>query len=285
MLSITGLKAQQNYYPVFQDSLHWCLDDCFSLGCISYGLFVGQDSLINSKTYKSVHQTSQANNSFIRGFLREDSIEQKVWFLYPDSSQEILLYDFGLQVTDSFYVNFPQFNYPILYTVDSSFEINNKSHIYLHTSDTNFTIQQICCTDSTLYWSEGWGDSRTPLYLDKGAYGYGSIECIFKPYPSVYYTNGTCMAALSCGLATNLTQHSEKEIEMIVLQSYEWLKVSNSTPITELNIYNLNGQRIYTAQKLFQNYIEINIGNYPKAVYLLEIKDEMEKKQLKKFIR
>lgn len=58
-------------------------------------LALGNDTILNGTEYKKLQSKKYANF-----YIREDTINQKVWIKYADSA-EVLVYDFALQVGDS----------------------------------------------------------------------------------------------------------------------------------------------------------------------------------------
>jgi hypothetical protein len=85
-----------------------------------YQYIITGDSLISEKTYHKLQRTGYVRlwDDFHRynyysysineyaGCYRNDTIEKKVWYVFPDDNTEQLLYDFNLQIGDTLPVKF-----------------------------------------------------------------------------------------------------------------------------------------------------------------------------------
>jgi hypothetical protein len=111
-------KAQTNVYHPFPDSnAMWCDTTC---GSCSYTL--AGDTLVNSNTYHKLHQScvyyqwsasgiceypsvAAGATAYVSigyaGAIRQDTAQRKVYFLFPGSTKDTLLYDFTLSVGDT----------------------------------------------------------------------------------------------------------------------------------------------------------------------------------------
>lgn len=72
--------------------------------------YTGNDTSINGKSYKLLwsqnHGTVPAQEC-VMGYIREDILKRRVYFWDTDSTHESLLYDFGMNIGDTIYLNFP----------------------------------------------------------------------------------------------------------------------------------------------------------------------------------
>ncbi len=103
LISIWSINAfSQDYHPLFSGNKNWnILAKHCNLEPGSPSIFHTEelyfiegenDTIINSETYYAI-----LANGY--GYVREDTIEKKVWFLNP--STEVLLYDFSLSIGDT----------------------------------------------------------------------------------------------------------------------------------------------------------------------------------------
>ena len=77
----------------------------FSPNTTSYSIRIGEDTTLNNIVYNKVYYSSDSLNTswqFYNSYLRED-LTKKV-FLKEGSSEDILIYDFSLEVNDTFLV-------------------------------------------------------------------------------------------------------------------------------------------------------------------------------------
>ncbi|MDD2199815.1 MAG: T9SS type A sorting domain-containing protein, partial [Bacteroidales bacterium] len=112
------LKSQK-YYP-FPDSnavwqvSEWCSDPPNCGLWVSYCYHYGNDTVINSKTYKAVIRSHLQHGGtlnccglypitgdYIGGVLRQDTLDKKVFLYDVVNEQDTLLYDFDLDIGDT----------------------------------------------------------------------------------------------------------------------------------------------------------------------------------------
>src|ERR1044071_2267730 len=122
-----------------------------------------QDTVIDSLTYKIVREEADMNPSACDfGYVREDTSSRKVYFRDNLGNPEILLYDFSLQVNDTFHIEFlfNNGNYADgTYKVDSiiPFSINNGTTRL-------FCLHNLQNQWLPMYWAEGIGCLMNAFY-------------------------------------------------------------------------------------------------------------------------
>lgn len=92
-----SMHTSAQYTPMLEDDHTW---KCHNYGLIymTFQLSIGEDVTENDVTYKSLMYQSGNDEAFQFGLLREDINEQKVYLLNGD--EEVLLYDFSLEIND-----------------------------------------------------------------------------------------------------------------------------------------------------------------------------------------
>ena len=167
-----------------------------SIGNPEYPIVAIDTITINSKLYKKVYALNNFGLNYTgktpSGFMREDTIAKKVYFIENASSPEYLLYDFSLAVNDSVFLTFPySVSYNGYYRCDSIVTKNEASgprkHFFLrkHLGNSQPNI---------LYHDhiEGIGSTYTTLYIYyPGYYSPGYFS----------YSVGSCRHPWSIGLA------------------------------------------------------------------------------------
>lgn len=106
---ISNVNAFCQYVKFPIDSAIWRVDYWNFDACgipqpnAQYQYTFDGDSIVNSISYSKVYSSGISNClSFgFCGLLRDDTLNQKVYFIQPDSSSEKLLYDFSLNVGDT----------------------------------------------------------------------------------------------------------------------------------------------------------------------------------------
>src|SRR5690349_18244032 len=109
VLSTSIAANAQTYYSILSDTTEWDVQyNVFPVihernyNIQPWNYSAQGDTLINGLHYKNFGQVGM-NEAFIR----EDTSLKKVWFLEHDSTLELLLYDFSLNVGDSINLTFP----------------------------------------------------------------------------------------------------------------------------------------------------------------------------------
>lgn len=128
LIILFNLKTRgQTFSSIFGDtstswSLGWEVFDNYMV----VSLKTNGDTIIQNHQYKKI--VYQGINQFF-GFLREDTLLGKAWFLYRFDTSEQLVMDLNLSVGDSFKINVEWWMPDFYSIVDSVFLLNNKKHI------------------------------------------------------------------------------------------------------------------------------------------------------------
>ncbi len=132
-------------------------------------LYTGGDTIYNNITYKLLNQLNgwpfYAGDSCLMGFIREDTLSGKVYYLPADSANEILVYNFSLQPGGSMSITFPSPFGPgywetglyKLSFIDSVNIIPGWRKQYHLTCDT-------CAHSNEISWIEGVGNIADAIY-------------------------------------------------------------------------------------------------------------------------
>lgn len=169
----------------------------------SAGKYIAKtDTSVLGKTYKKfihVSTCGMSSGNVLEGFMREDSLARKVYFLVKGSSTEDLLYDYSLNVGDSAYYNFPisGFNFPKAYYKVKS--INTVTIACGARKQYKLIGKNGSVTSDTLIYIEGVGSLIHPAYL----YFAG-----VNPGGPFYFSSG-CSYPYYIGLACKLTNGSK----------------------------------------------------------------------------
>ena len=188
----------QEYVPLLNEDLVWSvMDEKFK---------VNGDTIINDNHYKNLYfhkglpDFSPDSLSYLAA-IREDIIEKKVWLLWEDYHEEILLYDFSLEIGDEFIVKSP------FYSLDGPIYIHDPAHerIMVVTDKSTQIVNEIERTvlelnspyesyGGTEYWIEGIGSDRGIIYAGimaelelGGAYPY--LLCVHENNILIYQSD------------------------------------------------------------------------------------------------
>ena len=254
-----------------------------------------KDTIINSKSYRIY------NN----GFMREDSVNRKVYFLPKDlSSTEFLLYDFSLNVNDSFYFNFntPKTEkYSAWYRVDTVYsDTISPFGMYFHYLSEKRKIFRFKSNypqyrNIPLYWIEGLGSNMTPLYTydcfnrDTGFIGANgcrtTLLCVVEGLDLKFQSYPECLKNLHISL-NELSVNNILQIYPNPTSQYLFLNYSdNAIKFIRYNLSDINGKIIYHSDAVYSND-PIEVSSLKSGFYLLHIKDLKTKQEFNfKFIK
>jgi hypothetical protein len=289
--------------------------------CIGY-YKATKDSIYNGKTYKIFQQESSfclfafGLQPFTKALLREDTISRKIFIVHPDSINECVAMDFGMNVGDSLYLPFSTVSYPLkngFYKVDS---INIKNEIlglrkHLYLSKYNAPLNFVTNHKYYIEWIESIGATHFPInVIDEGQ----SIDpnmpytCKSKQYSSFVtckYTNNVKFFQDSCSLKYIQTHFGYNfsgdncefygyASDVKQLSFLDFVKLfpnpsndkslqlkftaSQFKPI-DIVIYNSIGQIVYTRKidiVTSENVIELNNIDLTQGLYSLLIKSANE---------
>lgn len=134
-LLIPLLSFSQTYKKTLKSGKQWHIQEHIGMGASSSDYFTTIcDTVINAKHYYQIHRVSNSNTSFspILGFVREDTLAQKVYYLDTNAVQEELISDYTLTVGDSFNFTWytPSFKLPVV-NVDTMY-INQAMRKVIH---------------------------------------------------------------------------------------------------------------------------------------------------------
>ncbi len=167
-ISLFGHLFSQGYQSIFGDtSTTWSIikEGYCDIVCSSF-YSPNSDTVVNLTPYKVLQNY---------GFIREDSVQGKVWFYDENWDQEYLVMDLALQVSDTF--NIYNWNgIAEVFTVDSINYSSGKKHLYLDGSIF------ICGMSEPLVFVEGSGPNAGFNYqrLAGGAYIPSFMLCHTK---------------------------------------------------------------------------------------------------------
>lgn len=268
LIAFSCVNIYSQYVPFPLDSIGWKIDlKCWSNGesfpCGSDYILMNGDTVINNKVYKKLDYYTYTYLGYY-GFLREESKvisfipnQEFSSYSYYDTS-EYILYDFNLEVGDTFYLGLSEL-YSTVYDIDSV-QLNNGEW-----------RRRILLTEVTSYicylmeWVEGAGNlNGHPFYNNV-------ISCLDHfPNFSCYHVNqdtlyGDCTPTVS--------SNEVKEIQKLKLYPnpvHQELIIDNDLQLGKLrySIYSNSGKKIID-NELMTN--RINTDKLSLGVYFLQI--------------
>lgn len=111
MVNVSKSQYYKPVIPASSDSVLITYVDCFVFSYATYNVFIYSDTIIGGNSYKIVDEYEHEYGDFPplttyyevfrHYFIREDTLENKVYVRYPNHWDEELLYDFSLSIGDS----------------------------------------------------------------------------------------------------------------------------------------------------------------------------------------
>ena len=289
------LARGQDYAPIACEGCTWSSSS-------SKFTFMG-DTLINDLTYSKVYFhfgfTELTPEALVfAGSFREDIATGKSWIIVPGNTDELLLYDFTLEVSDqiqisslgiaSFYVlyedGFLLDEFPLTLTVESvdNLIINSENRKVIQFQD------QYNGNDS-LIWIEGIGsnggllfsaDSRSQIGLDD--VWYPELLCVEKNDQIVYDNPfwDSCYKELIGDVGDFAKVNSDVTL---FFDSNSHLILQSEGPVFEnITVFDSMGRVCYQSSSLnLETNYNINASNWPKGLYIVNLESNLKKTNLK----
>lgn len=327
--------SQSPYYKTLGDTNRWYVSG-FVLGvkssnqqnvadigspCLGY-YKATNDSLYNSKTYK-LFELEQSFCPFGFGFqpldkvlIREDSLLRKIYIVHPDSTNECVVMDFGMNIGDSIYLPYSPNSYELkngYYKLDS---VSSKSHIlgirkHFYLSKFDAPINFITNKKYYIEWIESIGATHFPINIVREGQNsdysmpYTCKTNQYSSYVTCKYTNGIKFYQDSCALIYaqshpgyyffgdnceyyGFSGHAKELSFISQLELYPnptsadqlTIKFTASyyKPI-QLSIFNSVGQKVFSETvniNASSNEIKLNDLKFQQGLYLLQMNTEDE---------
>ncbi len=219
LLLFTFINAfSQSYTPLLKEGNKWYVsfvdsnyDQCLYItGRTNYVYEVGGEEIIGGKTYKKIlcdfglypyHIRFCGDNlqGNVAALLREDINERKVYRYNPNSNTETVLYDFSLQVNDSFPTN----GFDTYFLSNGSPTVANIGYGKVFNTDVKyFGINGLHGLNNAVY--EGIGSEsgllELPFYI---GISYGNVLNCFENA-----AGQSCNSQLVLGISENFTEQN-----------------------------------------------------------------------------
>lgn len=266
----------QTYSPLIGQKNEWHLGYCQDADCYKDIYFTVGDTIANGKTYKVLDGYHYISKTF---WIRENVQEKKVYIktIRNEAQEETLLYDFNLSVGDSMQLFNPITPFPDeagFFTVDSI-----KVQPILGEQTGRFFYFSPSLSNEEAYglfpiWVEGVG-SLSMVNAAAGTPDYdetGQLACFWKDQVLVYHDNSRIESCDSI-LKTDEQIINQSKIAMT---SHKTLWIDQAKNIHRILIYDSQGRLYHDQQLKHAVNIEIDVSNYPKGVYYLNVEENKQ---------
>ncbi|MFT6165372.1 MAG: hypothetical protein ACJAV5_000379 [Vicingaceae bacterium] len=294
------LKAQ-SYIPFPTSNAVWVNYENRSYGatntndCYTSRIFTAGDTTINNYSYTRLLRISETKtgnfglpcNTVVQaatldtlGYFRNDTAQKKVWLKATGIVNEILLYDFAMNIGDTIALGyFDDPTIPAINVVDSIYTEN-----YGGIARTVYRIDRNGpCLDPKVYLIEGIGSKSgflKPLG-NCGTFGLTSVLCFSINGTSILVNNNVTMQP-PCGLLTGIKDFesmAKGQVQISPNPAKDVVKITNAEGLERVEVYDAGG-------KLLQNFVDfdfaqshksigsvnkIDLSNYEAGTYILKL--------------
>lgn len=250
----------------------------------AYGVSTSKDdTIINSKSYLKVIGEHSNPNAYV-GALRVDST--RWYFCAADSSQEMLLYDFGLNpgdvLTEKIYVDERYYADTLICTHVSFTNINGVNRKLIDFQAGGGTLALLAGNHlMNGSWIDGIGNPQGMLEeFFSNISQYSLRLACFSINDTVYYTGGPYNSQQSTGCDATFSVD-----EKLLYEDFEifpnpsagvfTLKFPNFHEALRVSVYSLDGRKLFDTEA---NQPELKLElNLPEGIYLLRYVGKLER--------
>ena len=273
----------QNYIPLPTANACWIDYNNAQYGatntnvCDLVRIEIVADTIINNTTYQILKRTTESRNGIFNFpcstfvslytdtlFMRNDSVNKKVFIRTPYLNADSLLYDFNISVGDTIKESFQYQNHSgsfVLVVAKDSILVSTKYH-------KRFKLIHQLSLDS-IFLIEGIGSSRGLLNTyDLFPSSTYELQCFNENGLSVFPT-----FASNCNVLTSIEINSQEKstISITPNPAKDILNIESPHPIESVQVINLQGQIIkefdYPATSF--DISELDQGLYVLSVHLI----------------
>ena len=294
-LSISAGAQTSVYHPFPDSSAVWivssgCCNQAIGCGVVCCNLMtrfeMTGDTVINSLSYHKILSfgTWSCNlpcagpcmqPNWGMNYIREDTAK-KIWWLYPFTMTDTLLYDFNLTAGDTIHTMPSYVDTNIVQSVDSILIGSDYRKIYYYNSS---SYGPDTCTHFLI---EGIGSGAglfSELCGSCFEHGY-RLECFKQDNQILYYPNNIfCQndTGTVCNFTVSVSEvKSEKYIVISPNPATTQLAISSRQgTIKEIEIYDVLGEKVHLEQLSISNYqLTVNVSELHSGIYFVILRGE-----------
>lgn len=291
LITTVNLFSQQTHFP--DSNAVWSVWD--------YKFIIDGDSTVNGNTYNKYYMIddtvlTSTSQKQLAGLVREDTNTQKVWGIHPDSTQEVLLYDFSLEKGDSVTVSqitpFSPINDNGVITntvkIDSvdTITINGVSHkrLFIENGPANFGFLDE-------FWVEGIGSNAGPL--SPGIFYIVTLDGPRMPRLICFERNGTVLIDQkdeifseplnNCYYVLSVSPEPFRNLNITLFPNptSNQLRLQTDLNLSSYKIRSITGQTVKAG--MLSNKT-ISVSSLNTGVYFLEITTKEGEKGVERFV-
>lgn len=277
----SSILRSQNYASLVKENVYWDVLEGNSQNLYIYDggsrYFFDGDTLIGNQLYSKLfyHPFNAVYNPYpsfyvdtstviFSNYIREDTSARKTYILEPWNPNEVLMFDFSLNIGDTLNSTYTTDGTPIVVNT-----ITNEILL-------NGAIRKKWTFDNGHFYIEGIGSSQgffSPTFTLLGAW----LETNCVNDNNVHLYGNRCFTIL--GLSEAQVSDSALKVYPNPVKDRLIVEGAIANPV-DFKLYNLYGQIILT-KKLSSSVVEIDVSNLPKGMYMLSIHGEDSQKIIK----
>lgn len=259
------LLSAQPYESIFgKDSTQWnyVVSGMDFLATNIYKAYTN-DSLIDSKQYRCIYLHEYINDdTYLWGFLREDTLQGKVWVREVDDSDEKLMQDMDVIEDDTvyFYHNSTNYNYCLVSSIDT---VSGRVIIDFYGSDWPCDYYFVQEGMIGYLWAFYSNNQELLCVFKDGELQYHNaywVECIIKdPYDALSDLEKSKYSI--CNNEGSITIVAQDE----------------NNPVETIRMYSLEGA-LLVREVCNSTEVQINAGVLPAGVYVIVVNNKYSEK-------
>ncbi len=283
----------QEYIPFPEEDGFWKVEhgrgDCFSQEpyggvCSVSQLYLEGDTLINGTSYKKIYENGVDFTDYpgpptywgpgYKGCYRNDIVNKKVFYIRRNHTEELLFYDFNLEIGDTI-----QTDLTIFFDGENSFIVQSIDSIIISSSG-NATYAKRYLLDywyTNLFLVEGVGLMSGPIGPFGGFFDYSNeVICFQNDTEELSWDNGEYF---SCDIISDVNNIPSAKDAILISPNPAYDKIEiflpkiKYTSQTKVQVYQINGI-LLKSFKMDDSKISINIEDLSTGVYMINIIDD-----------
>ncbi len=260
LMFMSPIVSLAQFSPVLNEGNRTVLKASAGLGTyVIYDYTISCDTIIDTKQYNKVWRN--VNNVYsLSGFVREDTALQEVYFLKPNTVQEVLTAKYGLALGDT--VRYSNWN-NTLFTVDSvytNYRYGANRTIWRSKSSDNIRLEMVEGIGMDV-WGILKRENELSLYIDSFQVK-PPLDCV-----SLNISN----PKMSLAKVFPNPSSSELNIQM---------NAEMQMPIS-IEVIDILGRQQFHTQDIKQDFVTLNLAHINAGNYILIIRSKNESSRIK----
>lgn len=222
---------------------------------------IDSDTLINTIQYHKITETGWLTGTF---YVREDMVEKKVFLKYSPTTYEFLLYDFNLQVGDSFnnYVSDTLYENPT-----GGIVVTDRSNVFFAGRNRIRLTFDYSSYYGTMVWYEGIGSIVHGVFHELFLTGgEDALLCYFEDANLLYHNSSLSQ---NCYVSTEKKGYDKDLFEILLLENSIIIN-----PLTEdkyhYSLFDITGIQLKGGEQL--GNCELFTGDFSSGLYILRLR-------------